>query len=245
MCSGNNLEPEQTLWVGSVGSATLEPAHCFHWSRNTSSPSITSDFHLALATQIHVDLDWTEFKRNISSEILEFCPLGILSIRRSTLWRCFICWNILVPNKIHLVLRNLPDEMSMLLQSGRPALRMHITGPKKNALYSFCYSFTNPCTFLVIFSCSIWKDKDREGVIMLLTWALVCSPLSRSWCQGGSPESALKTVKARLFSSNEECWGPKSFSTYGSVDQTVFINYYVHKDFETKHSFEPECFSER
>lgn len=98
MCAGNNLE--KTLWVGSVGSVTLEPAHCFHWSRNMSSPSITSDFHLALATQIHIDLDWTEFKRNVSSEILEFCPLGILSIRRSTLWRCFICWNILVPNKI-------------------------------------------------------------------------------------------------------------------------------------------------
>lgn len=182
-----------------------------------SRPSLTGDLHLAVATQMHVDLDWAEFKRHVHSDILECYPLGGECCEDASYAGIFF------QTKSKLVLGNLPDGVRMLL-SGSSALCMHITGPEKNPLYSFCYSFTKPSTFIALFSCLIWKDKGGRGLIMLLTLASACYPLkqavvwgSESWIHAKDRQRQSFLLKWRMLRpqvilSIKTCWSDRVYN---------------------------------
>lgn len=143
----------------------------------------------------------------------------MFSVRRRALSRCFICWNILVPKKKNpsLFSETFQMEQECCVQS---ALQCACTSFGLRNPSLFLLLFTRPFTFLVLFSCPIWKGKGRRVLIMLLTRASACYLLKQPlvWVVH---EPVLDCARDRVFSLNEECSDPKS--EHKSVDQTGFM----------------------
>jgi len=86
----------------------------------------------------------------------------MLSVRWKASWRCLIGWNILVPNKIQACSRKPSrwDEHATFRQLC--TAHAYHWAQERNSLWSFCYSVRKSFTFLVLFSCPAWKDKEKS-----------------------------------------------------------------------------------
>lgn len=206
------MEPVKIPWGVIIDSAKLELEFCLHWSEPTLFDQWPSSG--CGHPNAHVDLDWAEFKRNAHSEILECFPLGGEHCQDASYAGLFLFKK--KKKSPSLFLETFQMEQECCVQT---ALQCACTSFGLRNPSLFLLLFTKPSTFLVLFSCPIWKSGGRRVLTMLLTWASACCSLKQpvAWAVH---ESMLKTLPEIVFSLNGECSSPKSFSAHKSVDQT-------------------------